>query len=80
MNSSKKSYIDYYTSEEIAEISKKCKKSLLELYSFLRNIDESTFDEFDKRELHGDRRKILEMIDEINDSFGIEDWKRREKI
>lgn len=76
----KKSYIDYYTSKEITEISKKCKKSLLELYRFLRSIDESTFDEFDKRELHGDRRKILQMIDEINDSFGTEDWKRREKI
>lgn len=65
MNSSKKSYIDYYNSEEITEISEKCKRTLLELINYLRCIDASDFDDWDKSELQSDKNRVTRMIEEL---------------
>lgn len=73
MNSSKKSYIDYYASREIARLSAKCIKSLSDLYTFLHNIDDSDFDDLDKSELQCDKNKVTQMIKELNGNFGTDD-------
>lgn len=66
-------YIDYYTSKEITEIAEKCKKALLDLNTFLHNIDNSNFDDWDKDELEKDKGKVAKMIQELHENFGTDE-------
>lgn len=72
MNSSKKSYIDYYASREIPRLSTKCIKSLSDLYTFLHDIDDSDFDDLDKSELQCDKNRVTQIIRELNANFCVE--------